>query len=51
MNTPVRHDIYAFIHKGLRAFMAHVLVRVGRLDAHDAAEVDADLRGAHGARD
>ena len=38
MSTP-RHDIYAFIHKGLRAFMAHTLVRVGRLDAHDAAEV------------
>lgn len=39
VNTPPRHDIYAFIHKGLRAFMAHVLVRVGRLDPHDAAEV------------
>ncbi len=38
MNTP-RHDIYAFIHKGLRAFMAHTLVRSGRLDVHDAAEV------------
>ena len=39
MNTPPRHDIYAFIHKGLRAFMAHTLVRVGRLDAQDPAEV------------
>jgi Hemerythrin HHE cation binding domain len=39
MNTPARHDIYAFIHKGLRAFMAHTLVRVGRLDPHDSAEV------------
>jgi hypothetical protein len=38
MNTP-RHDIYAFIHKGLRAFMTHTLVRVGRLDAHDPAEL------------
>lgn len=38
MNT-ARHDIYAFIHKGLRAFMAHTLVRVGRLDPHDPAEV------------
>lgn len=38
--TAPRHDIYAFIHKGLRAFMAHTLVRVGRLDATDAAEVD-----------
>lgn len=39
MNPSPRQDIYAFIHKGLRAFMAHVLVRVGRLDAHDEAEV------------
>jgi len=38
MNTS-RHDIYAFIHKGLRAFMAHTLVRVGRIDPHDATEV------------
>jgi hypothetical protein len=38
MTTP-RHDIYASIHKGLRAFMAHTLVRVGRLDATDADEV------------
>jgi len=34
-----RYDIYAFIHKGLRAFMAHTLVRVGRLDVHDATEL------------
>lgn len=41
MKTPTtpRYDIYAFIHKGLRAFMAHTLVRVGRLDATDADEV------------
>lgn len=39
MNTPRRHDLYAFIHKGLRAFMAHTLVRVGRMDPHDPAEV------------
>jgi hypothetical protein len=38
MSTP-RHDLYAFIHKGLRAFMAHTLVRVGRLDPHDADDV------------
>jgi Hemerythrin HHE cation binding domain len=37
--TTQRYDIYAFIHKGLRAFMAHTLVRAGRLDAGDAAEV------------
>lgn len=40
MSTAVaRYDIYAFIHKGLRAFMSHALVRVGRLDALDPAEV------------
>ncbi len=38
MSTP-RCDIYANIHKGLRAFMAHALVRVGRLDASDPVEV------------
>ncbi len=36
--TAPRHDIYAFIHKGLRAFMAHTLVRVGRVDPYDEAE-------------
>lgn len=36
--TAPRHDIYAFIHKGLRAFMANTLVRVGRVDPHDEAE-------------
>lgn len=47
MSNP-RYDIYAFIHKGLRAFMAHTLVRVGRLDAHDPAEVtevSAEVQG------
>lgn len=39
-----RHDLYAHIHKGLRACMSHLLVRLGRLDADDAAEVD-ELRG------
>jgi hypothetical protein len=38
MSTP-RYDTYAFIHKGLRAFMAHTLVRTGRLDVHDEAEL------------
>ena len=37
--VPPRHDLYAGIHKGLRAFMTHVLLRVGRLDAHDPADV------------
>jgi hypothetical protein len=43
MIRPARYDIYAFIHKGLRAFMAHTLVRVGGLDPHDADEV-AEVR-------
>jgi hypothetical protein len=30
-----RHDLYATIHKGLRAFMCDTLVRMGRLDADD----------------
>ena len=34
-----RFDIYAHIHKGLRAFMAHVLLRTGRLDPFDAADI------------
>lgn len=43
-----RHDIYAFIHKGLRAFMSHALVHAGRLDAHDPVEV-AEARAEIGA--
>lgn len=38
--TP-RHDIYAFIHKGLRACLSHTLVSVGRLDWTDSDDVDA----------
>jgi hypothetical protein len=40
MNASTRYDIYALIHKGLRAFMSHTLVRVGRLDALDADDVN-----------
>ena len=46
MTTPPRHDLYAFLHKGLRAFMTHTLLRVGRVDPHDeadVAEVQAEL--------
>lgn len=38
MPTLSRFDIYAPVHKGLRAFMAHALVRAGRLDPFDPAE-------------
>lgn len=41
MSHPPRHDLYAFIHKGLRAFMAQVLTHAGRLDPEDPAEVAA----------
>lgn len=44
--APVRHDMYAFIHKALRAFMADTLLRLGRMDLADAREVDATLRQA-----
>lgn len=36
--TAQRHDIYLFIHKGLRRFMGETLTAVGRLDAGDAGE-------------
>jgi hypothetical protein len=34
-----RVDLYTTIHKGLRAYMAHTLEAVGRMDANDAADV------------
>ena len=40
--TP-RYNMYAFIHKAMRAFMADTLVRIGRLDANDDADVEAGL--------
>lgn len=38
-----RHDIYAFVHKGLRAWMSEVLNAIGRLDLADAQECGAAL--------
>lgn len=38
---PRRYDIYAFIHKGLRAMMADSLLAVGCLDSSDSAETAA----------
>jgi hypothetical protein len=38
-----RFDIYAGIHKGIRAFMAETLVRLGRIDVADAADRDHAL--------
>lgn len=39
-DTP-RLDIYAGIHKALRAFLQDTLLRAGRVDVHDEAEVAA----------
>jgi hypothetical protein len=41
--TNERYNIYALIHKGLRAWMCEVLTAVGRMDPHDAADVAAAL--------
>jgi hypothetical protein len=38
-----RHDTYVHIHKGLRSFMMDTLMKVGRLDGSDSAEVEATL--------
>ncbi|NUZ05516.1 hemerythrin domain-containing protein [Piscinibacter koreensis] len=38
-----RFDMYAWIHKALRAFMSDTLVRIGRLDVSDPADRDAGL--------
>ncbi|MDW2983012.1 hemerythrin domain-containing protein [Rhodanobacter sp. KK11] len=42
--APVRYNMYGFIHKALRAFMADTLLRLGRMDLADAREVDATLQ-------
>jgi iron-sulfur cluster repair protein YtfE (RIC family) len=44
--TP-RFDIYGRIHKALRAFMADTLVRMGRADTHDEADLRAALAQLH----
>jgi hypothetical protein len=40
-STAGRYNIYANIHKALRAFMGEAPVAVGRLDADDDTEVAA----------
>lgn len=48
MSGSERLNLYTQIHKGLRACMSEVLVRVGRLDPHDSADIKAaaaDVRG------
>jgi hypothetical protein len=41
--TGQRVDLYAYIHKGIRAFMGATLESVGRMDPADPAEVAATL--------
>ncbi|MDN3575303.1 hypothetical protein QWZ03_00770 [Chitinimonas viridis] len=38
-----RYDIYALMHKGLRAYLSHVLLEVGRTDWRDIANRSASL--------
>ena len=41
--VPPRFNIYALIHKGLRAHLTHTLVAVGAMDVDDAEDVHAVL--------
>ena len=41
--TSERYNIYALIHKGLRAWMCDALTTVGRMDPHDPVDVAAAL--------
>ena len=50
-DTARRHDIYLFVHKGLRSFMGDVLTAVGRLDAEDSGEVTRVLAQVRGLLD
>lgn len=39
MKAPqLRHDLYVYIHKALRAYMGHVLMDIGRTDWRDAED-------------
>lgn len=42
-DTAPRYDLYAGIHKALRAFMGETLVAVGRMDANDPADTGPAL--------
>jgi hypothetical protein len=43
-----RFNIYTQIHKGLRACMCEVLVRVGRLDPYDSIEIESAATAVRG---
>ncbi|GAB3258460.1 hemerythrin domain-containing protein [Chitinimonas naiadis] len=38
-----RYDIYALLHKGLRAYLSHVLLEVGRTDWRDRANRQSSI--------
>jgi len=44
MSQQPRYDIYAFIHKGLRATMSQCLVSLGSVDAQDDTELQPALQ-------
>lgn len=43
--SSTRFDLYALVHKGLRAFMCHTLIEFGRIDPHDAPQLKSALDG------
>jgi hemerythrin-like domain-containing protein len=47
LNAP-RYDLYAPIHKALRAFMSDTLTTLGRVDADDADDLQPALAQLHG---
>src|SRR5215467_2411959 len=42
-NASIRLNLYAGVHKGLRACMAHVLVETGRMDTTDNEDMTRAL--------
>jgi len=46
--VPARMDMYAGIHKAMRACMTDTLLAVGRMDCSDPAELDATLQRVGG---
>jgi hypothetical protein len=49
--TPARFDIYIRIHKALRALMADVLLRAGRMDTDDPRSLNETLAAVRGLLD
>lgn len=52
MNATIpRYDMYAFIHKALRAFMTDTLLSMGRMDCHDDTDTAVTLGQVRGLLD